>query len=70
MVVCGSRGLVALSYPCVAVSQGKVREAKEWGWITRGVIHRLQCGYLLHRAPQWAAGGQPASLWSPPQAAG
>jgi len=27
-------------------------------------------GYLLHRGPPWAAGAQPASPWSSPQAAG
>jgi len=27
-------------------------------------------GYLLHCVPAWAAGGQPASPWSSPQAAG
>ena len=31
---------------------------------------RAAGGYLLHRGPPWAAGGQPASPWSSPWAAG
>ena len=31
---------------------------------------RAAGGYLLHHGPPWAAGGQPASPWSSPQAAG
>ena len=35
-----------------------------------GVLHGLQGAYLLHHGPPWAAGGQPASPWPSPQAAG
>jgi len=31
---------------------------------------RAAGGYLLHRGPPWAAGAQPASPWSSPQAVG
>ena len=35
-----------------------------------GLLHGLQRGTLLHCGTPWAAGGQPASPWSSPQAAG
>jgi len=38
--------------------------APMWG------LPRAAGGYLLHRGPPWAAGGQPASPWSAPRAAG
>jgi len=38
--------------------------------LSHAVLHVLQCGYLFQHGPPWAAGRQPTSPWSCPEAAG
>lgn len=54
----------ALTLPILNSRGKKIRRKNSQAWC--GILHELQCRYLLQCDPSWAAGGQPVSPWSSP----